>query len=103
MGVYDILPGAQQVKCWWSEMRDVNFGDQVPGIHAKGIQQNEVILTYSIALREGGYANVTDCRLISVTQKPLHSTLFDKYGEQIEDLSELAGEFGESYLFKDLR
>jgi len=95
MGVYDILPKGQQVKCWWSEMRDVNFGDQVPNISGES--------NYSIALREGGYANVTDCRLVSVTEKPLHSTLFDKYGDPIENLSESTGEFGENYFFKNIK
>jgi len=34
MGVYDTLPNGQQIKCYWNEMRDINFGDQVPNINS---------------------------------------------------------------------
>lgn len=73
MGVYDILvPGGQQVKCWNNEMEDISFGDMVPRVGDEN--------TYSIALKEGGYANVIDCELISITRKPRCSFIFDKWG-----------------------
>lgn len=72
MGVYDILPGGQQVKCWWSEMREIKFGQAVSPV---GDQT-----AYSIILKEGGYANVTNCKLISITDKPIHRQIFDKWG-----------------------
>ena len=88
MGVYDILPGGQQVKCWNNEMEDIFFGDIVPRVNGE--------ITYSIALREGGYANVTNCEFISITRKSLHSLVFDKWGNLIDSIDELQTD----YLFR---
>ena len=52
MGVYDVLPGGQQVKLWWCDLRKVEIGDEV--LPARGLD------SYSVALQEGGYANVFD-------------------------------------------
>jgi len=95
MGVYDVLPGGQQVKCWASELEIVEFGDGVMSIDGEE--------TYSIALREGGYANIEKCILMSITKKPEFEPLLDKYGNPIEDEKELKGEFGEEYLFENIK
>ena len=86
MGTYDILPGGQQVKCWDSEGEDISFGDMVPRV---GDEK-----TYSIALKEGGYANVINCELISITRKPRCSSVFDKWGNPWNSLQK------KSYFFE---
>ena len=74
MGVYDILPGGQQVKCWWCDMRKVNIGDKV--LPVRGLE------SYSIALREGGFANVFGCVLMSVTEVAMLPDIVDKWGAE---------------------
>lgn len=93
MGVYDSLPGGQQVKCWWCDMRLVKIGDAVPELDCER--------SYSIALREGGYANVLDCTLVSIadTQECDFDPVFDKYGDPFDPTWE--GSLGESYLFEE--
>ncbi|MBA7671689.1 hypothetical protein ES703_79849 [subsurface metagenome] len=71
MGTYDILPGNQRVECWWREMRDVPYRCEVPKVRSES--------TYSIALREGGFANVIGCEFINISDKPI-SKVFDKWG-----------------------
>ena len=75
MGVYDILPGGQQVKCWWCDMRRVRIGDEV--LPARGLE------SYSIELQEGGYANVYKLRLMSVTEVATMKDVVDKWGAEI--------------------
>lgn len=91
MGVYDTLPGGQQVKCWWCVMKDVKYGDVVPSLERE--------TNYSIALREGGYANITDLKFISITSKPIHQKIFDKWGDPFDE-KESRGIMKEGYLFK---
>jgi len=76
VGVYDILPAGQQVKVWWCDMRDVKIGDKV--LPARGLD------TYSIALQEGGYANVFKNTLVSVTEVAMMAAVVDKWGGEIE-------------------
>jgi len=95
MGAYEMLPNGQQVKCWWCEMRGLNFGDTVPEI------DNQT--SYSIALREGGFANVSDNIFVSVTEKPDYAIVFDKWGNLFKEstkglISEL---FEDEYLFQN--
>jgi len=84
MSSYDTLPGNQRVKCWWCEMRNVPYGCEVPRIQGES--------TYSLALREGGFANVIDCQLVNISDKPI-SKVFDKWGYAMDKIPE-------EYLFK---
>ena len=45
--------------------------------------------SYSIAMREGGFVNVTENHIVSWTDAPEHAAVIDKYG----------GSFGGPYLF----
>lgn len=58
-------------------MRKINMGDKVPEVDGE--------MTYSIALREGGYANVVSCKFISITDKPLSWRVLDKWGALVAD------------------
>lgn len=78
MGVYDILPGNHQIKCWWSEMRNIPYGCKVPPVCGES--------TYSIALEKGGFANVIDCQFTNITDKPSAKKMFDKWGNSIEKI-----------------
>lgn len=84
MGIYDILPGNQQIKCWWRKMRHVSYGSEVPKVQGES--------TYSIALREGGFANVIDCQFVNISDKPI-SKIFDKWGFAMDKIPS-------GYLFK---
>ncbi len=75
MGIYDILPAGQQVKCWWCDMRDVKIGDEV--LPVRGLE------SYSIALQEGGFANVFKNTLMSVTEVAMISDIVDKWGAEV--------------------
>ncbi len=76
MGVYDVLwPGRQQVKCWWCEGREVKIGDEV--LPARGLD------SYSVALQEGGYANVFKLQLMSVTEVAMMKDVVDKWGAEV--------------------
>ncbi len=77
MGVYDILPGGQQVKVWWCDLRKVKIGDEV--LAARGLD------SYSIALEEGRYANVFDLTLMSVTEVPMIPDVVDIWGAEVEN------------------
>ena len=77
MGVYDILPAGQQVKCWWCDMRDVKIGDKV--LPARGLYN------YSVALEEGGFANVFKLQLMSVTGVATMPDVVDKWGAEVGD------------------
>ena len=72
MGVYDCLPYGIQVKCWERLMKTYNFDDDVPAINN--------LVTYSIKLEEGGYANVSYCCFNSITGEPEHDVIFNKWG-----------------------
>ena len=77
MGVYDILPEGQQVKCWWCEGREVKIGDKV--LPARGLD------SYSVALQEGGFANVFKNTLMSVTEVAMMPDVVDKWGAEVKD------------------
>lgn len=83
MGVYDMLElvGAPhvdegdlpQVKCWGSDMATFKAGDDVPEIEGNR--------TYQLALLEGGYALVEDCRLVQwLEAAKADIPIFDKWG-----------------------
>lgn len=95
MGVYDtIIAGDKegQVKLWDCNLVTYRVGDKVRG-SAAGFPEN-----YSIAMREGGYVNIHSGILVSWTDKPLHSPVLDKYGEQLT--KESTGLFGDSYVYR---
>jgi len=95
MGAYDTLVFSDgkyvaQVKCWAvPECNSFKPGDTVPNIDG--------INTYSIALREGGFANVLANTLSGRTLKPLYPDVFDKWGNKFGPAS--SGLLGEDYLF----
>jgi hypothetical protein len=74
MGVYDNLQKPDgswaQVKVWDSEMRDYRIGDSIDGESG----------TYSIGLREGGFANIVNGVYESWTEEPTQETVIDKWG-----------------------
>ena len=75
MGVYDILPDGQQVKLWWCDLRKVEIGDEVKAV--RGLR------SYSVALQEGGFANVFKLTLMSVTEVAMMHATVDKWGAEI--------------------
>lgn len=77
MGVYDMLPAGQQVKCWWCEGREVKIGDKV--LPVRGLD------SYSVALQEGGFANVFRNTLSSVTEVAMMKDVVDKWGAEVGD------------------
>lgn len=78
-----------QVKCWSNTCATYRVGDEVPDTFDS--------VTYSLAMREGGFVNVKDRQLASWTDAPRFEPVFDKWG----GLTEFAeGLFGESYLFR---
>jgi len=82
MGVYDILPGGQQVECWWRRLMNVKYNQAV-------LPLGKSICDYSITLREGGYANVDGCTFMSVTKEPMFpNIIFDKWGNKITKIEE---------------
>jgi len=88
MGCYEILPGGQQVKCWWNQLKRIDYGDTVPELNGNS--------SYCIVLREGGYAIVVDCKFVGVWDTPCANyPLFDKYGAIWT--GEFNGLFGEDY------
>lgn len=90
MGCYEILPGGQQVKCWWNRCMRVSVDDIVPQVGGES--------SYCIVLREGGYAIVIDSKFVGVWDTPCANyPLFDKYGDVWAD--EFNGLFGEEYSF----
>jgi len=91
MGVYDIFPGGQQVKCWKCDLRHVKVGDDVDPI--------DKVCTYFIALREGGFAHISDCKYIGVTDTLIPGfPVFDKWGGLFDGSKK--GPLDENYLFK---
>lgn len=72
MSPHDILPGKQEVKCWWCKMQNVPYGSEVPRIQGES--------TYAIALREGGFAEVINCKFVGIFSKPSVVKVFDKWG-----------------------
>ncbi len=90
MGVYDMLPGGSQVKCWDCDMTTKQVGSTVP----------ELALEYMVLLREGGYVHVLDGVIVeivedNVVRHPEHFNVpcFDKYGIQVYRGSSMVGPF----------
>jgi len=68
----------------------VEYGDEVLPVYDKK--------TYSVALREGGYANITNLIFVSITTKPEHKDVYDKYGYPFdEEVRSHGGLLGEPY------
>jgi hypothetical protein len=66
------FPDFPQVKCWDCGLRCYEMGDIVPSV------QNHP--TYSIELRYGGYLNINTNILVSFTEEPQFSAVFNKWG-----------------------
>lgn len=80
MGAFDWveLPNGEwgQVKCWGRILDSYRPGDNVGPVDNVG--------TYSIALIEGGYLNVSDDVFTDVTDEPRYTRIFDKWGDEYE-------------------
>ena len=85
MSTHDILPGKQEVECWWREMRNIPYGSEVPRVKGE--------FTYSIALREGGFAEIVNCKFVGIFPKSSVVKVFDKWGFAMDKIPE-------GYLFK---
>jgi len=82
MGMYDTLvtdDNQFQVKIWDCEMNDYHLGDTVPNF---GDQTS-----YSIAVREGGFVNITESIFVSRTDTPAHTYVIDKWGSTMPENS----------------
>jgi len=79
MGMYDELPEGQQVKCWHNAMITFHPGDEVPQVSGE--------YTYSLALREGGFAVIRQGVFTGVFGSPAADGLpvFDKWGNPFEE------------------
>lgn len=80
-----------QVKCWDNTCASYAWGDEVP--------DTLPVLTYSVALREGGFLNVYNLRIVSWGEQPSYNVVFDKWGESLT--TESVGLLGEPYLFPE--
>lgn len=72
MGSYDYMTDrdqVSQVKCFDCEMRDFKPGDQVP-----------IAGSYSIALAEGGWANIDGGVFMGIFDEPHFDRRIDKWG-----------------------
>jgi hypothetical protein len=65
-----------QVKLWGCEMIEYEKGDAPPAIPVRD---------YSIAMREGGYVNITNDKIQSWTDKPEWGVVFDKWGQHFNE------------------
>jgi hypothetical protein len=86
----NVLERYGQVKCFEDQCKLYTVGDEVP--------DHFPVSSYSIAMREGGYVNVDDCKIVSWTDEPEYPNIFDKYGQIFEPESTV-GLFGEPYFF----
>lgn len=77
MGTYDILTDGEregQVKCWDNHLILYDIGDDVPTLDGK--------TSYSIVLREGGYAWIHNNIFLGIEDKPFRDfPIADKYGD----------------------
>ena len=95
MGLYDSfdLPGTPadgaQVKCFDCEMHTFKAGDEMPWSG-----------DYAIALREGGYAVISDGRLTTWQEEaPTSGPIYDKWGAPFVGDVPNTGLLGEDYFF----
>ncbi len=65
-----------QVKLWEDDYRSYTVGSHVPEFHGYGY--------YSIAMREGGYLNIKNCKVVSWVDMALYRNVFDKWGNDFE-------------------
>lgn len=75
MSTYDTVVAGDregQVKCWFCDMAIYSVGCWVPSVNGA--------VTYSVAMREGGFINVIKNILESWTEKPRCEPVFDKWG-----------------------
>lgn len=82
MGLFDTIRVGEregQVKCYDPVLELFGVGDEMPPLF--GVIPEPADHTYSIAMREGGYVNVTAGRLTSWTDEPAHVPVIDKYGD----------------------
>lgn len=77
-----------QVKCF--ESSGYQVGDSVEPINGE--------VTYSIALREGGFLNIDNLILVDRTDKPRFKRVFDKWGSDFNEKTEGIMP-GEPYLY----
>lgn len=103
MGVYDYLPKGSQVKLWDCMMGCKEVGDAVSGFD---------LPKYIVLLREGGYILVEKGIITKIVenygrkfyfpQDFPNTPCFDKWGNEVQDVSELKGQFLSSLLpFED--
>lgn len=96
MGMFDdITVGDRtgQVKLWDCLLTQYGVGDEVPHLMAD---------TYSIAMREGGFVNVTGHKVASWTDEPIFRPVVDKYGALFDETTrgELDGILNDPYNFR---
>ena len=94
MGLFDSfdLPGTPadgaQVKCFDCEMHTFRVGDEMPWSG-----------DYAIALREGGYATISDGKLVGWQEETPTSRIYDKWGGSWQGDESNTGLLGEGYFF----
>ena len=95
MGMFDYIEVDNkygQVKLWDCEMVTYRVGDTVP----RGGD-------FSIAMREGGYANVWDGKIKSWTDAAEFKTILDKWGAEFSPEDVIRGLLGEDYFVEDTK
>lgn len=98
MGLYDTFEAygkSGQVKIWSDSFEVYRIGDKVP--------EYDGMKTFSIAMREGGFVNIQDCKFHSWTDSAAYEPVFDKYGNifTIENKGMFEGIMADPYLFSD--
>ena len=101
MGLYDIMPGGSQVKCFGNEMQRIEVGSSVTSYYPE----------YIVLLREGGYVRVKEGVIVKIVENygrkfyyPEDFPTFpciDKWGNLIASKKDLQGTglLGENYYF----
>lgn len=93
MGMYDTIEidnREGQVKLWNCYLGVYKKNDPVPVV----LSVNE----YSIAMREGGFVNIVDNIIVSWTDRPESTHIFDKWGDKWKNNS--SGLIGKDYLYE---
>lgn len=95
MGTYSTLrvnDHEGQVKLWDSEEAPTYSQGAIVPMH--GTHK-----TYSIAMREGGFVNIIDRKLVSWTESPEQKPIYDKWGDEYTSDENNSGLLGEKYTF----
>jgi hypothetical protein len=50
-------------------------------------------------MREGGFVNIIDCKLVSWTESPEQKPVYDKWGDEYASDENNSGLLGEKYTF----